>query len=542
MRRVLTLAPACSLLASLAPAEAAVVVKPGPARVACFDVYEVSVEVEPPATGNPFTDVEVRAVFTPRGGAPVEVEGFCDDQAGRLFRVRFCPSVPGTTCAYALTTNLSPGHTYTGSFRTTGPTGMEPVVVDPEHPKHFMYAGSRRPFYHMGLTAYHLLDPANDERDTEALLDYCVLNGFNKVRFLLTGYPRDNDPRPADDPSYRPAEQWTAGDPWQLPNYGAPPGRLNPLPAWLGQPHRYDFTRLNVAYWQRADRALAAMRERGIVGTCILTIEKQGLPNEYGALTDDEQRLYRYAVARLAAFANVWWDLGNEHNEYRGPEWAAEIGGRMKAGDPYDRLCSAHAYADWAYDDQPWADFIITQQYGTCAEVNAWALKYAAIPKPYVNEEYGYEGGRDAPGHGMSTDWVRRGHWSIALAGGYATYGDWSAGTPFYTGTVGDGRAPAQLRHLREVFEGLPFPLMQPHNDLVGENAFCLAQPGKVYLVYLPDGGETTLRVPPGTPGYTLTWVNPRTGERSKPEPVAAGEALLRAPQEGDWVALVAAR
>jgi len=47
-------------------------------------------------------------------------------------------------------------------------------------------------------------------------------------------------------------------------------------------------------------------------------------------------------------------------------------------------------YADWTYGNQPWADYIITQQYGNCAEVNEWVLKYRKIAKPYVNEEYGY--------------------------------------------------------------------------------------------------------------------------------------------------------
>jgi hypothetical protein len=328
----------------------------------------------------------------------------------------------------------------------------------------------------------------------------------------------------------------------RLPNYGAPPGGLNPLPAWPGEPHAYDFMRLNVAHWQRVDRAVRAMRERGIVATCILTIEKQNLPDEYGPLTEAELRLYRYAVARLAAFANVWWDLGNEHNEYRTAAWAAEMGARMREWDPYDRPGSAHAYAEWVYGDQPWAGFIITQQYGTPAEANAWALQYAGIPRPYVNEEYGYEGGRDEPGHGMNADWVRRCHWSIAMAGGYATYGDWTTGTPFYTGTIGEGRAPAQLRHLREVFESLPFREMLPRNDLVEEGAFCLAQPGGCYLVYLPDGGETALRVEPKERGCAVAWIDPVTGERSEPEPVSGEAVVLRAPGAGDWVALVAAR
>jgi len=534
-----SLAPACSVLGALNAAGAAEL---GPATIPCFGLYEASVEVNPALTGNPFTDVEVQAVFTPDGGAPIEVEGFCDESAGRVFRVRFCPAIAGTRYTFALTTNALPGQTFSGSFRTTAPEGMEPVIVDPEHPKHFVSAGSGRPFHHLGLTAYHLLDPSHTDADIEAVLDYCVQHGFNKVRFLLTGYPRDNDTRVPGHPSYRPAEQWTTGDPWRLPNYGAPPGGLSPLPAWLGEAQAYDFTRPNVAYWQRVDRAVAAMRERGIVATCIFTIEKQDLPMEYGALTDAELLLYRYAVARLAAYSNVWWDLGNEHNEYRSPEWAAEMGARVKAWDPYDRLCSAHAYAEWVYGDQPWADFIVAQQYGTPAEVNAWALKYAEIPKPYVNEEYGYEGGRDEPGHGMNADWVRRCHWAIALAGGHATYGDWSAGTPFYTGTVGAGQAPAQLRHLREVLEAITFATMTPNNALVGENALCLASAGEAYLVYLPDGGETTLRLRPAAGGYVLTWIDPRTGDRAASRTVQGESVALTAPGAGDWTALLVAR
>jgi len=329
--------------------QAGVTIKPGPSVVPCFDIYEIVVQLDPLPAGNPFTDVEVGATFTPQGGSPIKVDGFCDDQDGRCFRVRFCPALPQTEYTFALTINVAADKEFKGSFQTTQPQGMEPVVVNPERPKHFQFALSRQPFYHIGLTAYHLLDSSNDDRQIDELLDYCVRNGFNKVRFLLTGYPRDNDTRSK-------SEYKLDGDPWKQPNYGAPPGEMNPLPAWLGEPHRYDFTRFNVAYWQKVDRAVRAMRDRGIVATCIMTIEKQNLPQEYGVLTENEKRLYHYAVARLAAFSNVWWDLGNEHNEYRKPDWAPKMGALVKQWDPYDRLCSAHAYAEWIYADQSWAD------------------------------------------------------------------------------------------------------------------------------------------------------------------------------------------
>ena len=512
--------------------QAGITVKPGLAVVPCFDIYEIVVQLDSPPDGNPFTDAELLATFTPRGGSPIRVDGFCDDQEGRCFRVRFCPSLAETEYEYSLTINAAPGGKYAGTFHTTQPRGMEPVVANPERPKHFQFALSRKPFYHIGLTAYHLLDPSNDDRKIQELLDYCVRHGFNKVRFLLTGYPRDTDTRSK-------SQYKAEGDPWKQPNYGAPPGEVNPLPAWLGEPHSFDFTRFNVAYWQKVDRAVQAARDRCIAATCIVTIEKQDLPREYGILTDHEKRLYRYAVARLAAFSNVWWDLGNEHIEYRQPDWAPKMGALVKQWDPYGRLCSAHGYADWTYGDQPWADFIITQQYGDCAQVNEQVLKYRATAKPYVNEEYGYEGVLDKPSHGQNADWVRKCHWAIALAGGYATYGDWTAGTAFYTGHVGEGKAPAQLRHLRETFESIPYSLMEPHNELVGQGAFCLAKEGEVYLAYLPDGVETVLRAKPSAQGYTVTWINPRTGERIGFAHTTEGNVLLQPPPPEDWAVLV---
>jgi hypothetical protein len=522
----------CFILLSKQTVLAGVTVKPGPPVISCFDIYEIIIKPDSIPEGNPFTDVQVSATFTPQGGSPIEVDGFCDDQDGRCFRVRFCPSLADTEYKFSVTTNIEANEKYTGSFRTTKPKGMQPVIVNPEHPKHFQFALSRQPFYHIGLTAYNLLDISNDEKAIEELLDYCVRNGFNKVRFLLTGYPRDNDSRSRDEYKFE-------GDLDKLPNYGAPPGEMNPLPAWLGEPHHYDFTRFNVAYWQKADRAVQAMRDRGIIATCIFTIEKQDLPDEYGALTENEKRLYRYAVARLAAYSNVWWDLGNEHNEYRKPDWAQKMGTLVKEWDPYDRLCSAHGYADWNYDNQSWADYIITQQYGNCTEVNEWVLKYRDIPKPYVNEEYGYEGVLDEPKHGQNTDRVRKCHWSIALAGGYATYGDWTYGSPFYTGNIGEGQAPAQLRHLRETFESIPYSLMEPHNELVGKGAFCLAKEGEVYLVYLPDGKETILHIKPASHDYIITWINPRTGKRTSSIDRAKDKIVLRAPTSDDWAAVI---
>jgi len=502
-----------------------------------FEVAEFVVRVKEPPFQNPFTDAELAGVFT-TGNASLRVAGFADSADGRVFRLRFSPATAGASYRYELTLKGSGiDRRFTGSLRCE-PSGRDgPVVLDPARPKHFMYAGSRRPFYHLGYTAYHLLDLSNDDAQVDATIEYCAQHGFNKIRFLLTGYPRDFDRRTSADVEHG------VDAPWKAPNYGSKPGQVNPLPAWLGRPHRYDFTRFNVAHWQRVDRAVRRMREDGIVATCIVTIEKQDLPKEYGRLTEHELRLYRYAVTRLAAFDNVWWDLGNEHNEFRDAAWGNRMGALLKEADPFDRLASAHAYADFFYGDSAWADFIITQQYGNEKQVHDWALKHRAIPKPYVNEEYGYEGGADKPGHGQNSDWTRRCHWAMAMAGGYATYGDWSGGVSyFYMGEPGPGKAAVQLKHLRAFFEALPFRDLAPHDHLTSRG-FCLARPPAHYVFYFPPGGTSDIDLG-DAPVQRLAarWFDPRTGQWQNGPGLRSGKNTVSAPTEDDWALLLAGK
>lgn len=511
-------------------AKAADITLEGPRSVPRFDVTEFALRLAHPPAENPFTDAQVRGEFTQEGKKPISVAGFADSGDGSLFLVRFCPHA---TANYGWRISFRWGDIqkeFTGELRAEPSSRPGPVIVDPERPKHFAYAGDGKPFHHLGYTAYHLLDPTNDIATIERTIDYCAENGFNKIRFLLTGYPRDLDQRTSADVEHG------VPDPWKRKNYGSKPGEVNVLSAWAGEPHRYDFTRFNIDHWQRADHAVRHMRKRGIIATCIFIIEKQDLPKELGRLSEDEIRLYRYGVARLAAFDNVWWDLGNEHNEVRDADWGDRMGAIIEDADPYGRLASAHGYAEFLYPASRWADFIITQQYGEEKAVHDWALKYRSVPKPYVNEEYGYEGQLKKPGHGQDADIVRRCHWAIAMAGGYATYGDWSGGTSyFYMGEPGPGKAAVQLKHLRAFFEGLPFRDLAP-SDRLASAGFCLAKPPEHHILWLPRGGEAELDLqgPEGT-RFSAQWFDPRTGKWGEPFSILPGKCHVRAPGEEDW-------
>ncbi len=506
-----------------------------PRSVPRFAPAEFTVRIKRPQFKNPFTEVDYYGIFSHDSEPAVRVSGFADSRDGSLYRLRFAPMIAGVEYQYMLRIEGGGiGRSFRGQLRCEPSDQAGQVIVDPEHKKHFVHAGSRRPFYHVGYTAYHLLDPSNDDAQVRATIDYCARLGFNKIRFLLTGYPRDTDNRTSGDVEHG------VPDPWKAPNYGATPGRVNALPAWLGTPHHYDFTRFNVPYWQRVDRAVRYMRERAIVADCIITIEKQGLPREYGRLTAAEYQLYRYSIARLAAFDNVWWDLGNEHNEYRDAAWGNRMGEFVKKIDPYNRLASAHAYADFFYSKSPWADYIITQQYGSAQEVHDWALKYASTPKPYVNEEYGYEGSRAKPGHGQNTVLTRTCHWAIAMAGGYATYGDWSGGVSyFYMGTPGPGKFAHQVRYLRKFFEALPYRQLVS-SDRLCVGGFCLAAPPDCYVFYFPRGGTYQVDLSAAAePELAARWFNTRTGAWQDGPKVRAKKITVKTPDSGDWALLI---
>jgi hypothetical protein len=68
-----------------------------------------------------------------------------------------------------------------------------------------------------------------------------------------------------------------------------------------------------------------------------------------------------------------------------------------------------------------------------------------------------------------------------------------------------------QTRYARQFFERLPLERMRPEPKLVRPaSAWCFAEPGEIYVVYLPEGGTAELDLKSGS--YTVQWYNPREG------------------------------
>jgi hypothetical protein len=118
------------------------------------------------------------------------------------------------------------------------------------------------------------------------------------------------------------------------------------------------------------------------------------------------------------------------------------------------------------------------------------------------------------------------------MAGGYATYGDWSDGISyFYMGEAGPGKAAQQLRHLRAFFEQVPFHELRPRGS------FSLAAEPEHYVFYLPRGGKTRVDLSSArNRRLAARWFNPRSGDWKEGPEVKAGANEVAAPDGEDWV------
>ena len=513
-------------------------------EVDSFDFVEVTVKVSGGATTNPFRDVAVIGQFQQKGGSPIKVEGFCDSPEGSLFRIRFMPIRPGQ---YSYTVEYRQGdqqQTHSGKFTARDGKLRGLVRMNKENPWHFVWQGTGKHYFWNGTTTYWLLG-WQDEDIIRQAIDRLARLKVNRIRVALCG-------------------RTTGGEKWFEPlvvNTEKFQFRLNPWVAERPESVRrpgFDVTRYNVPFWQKCERMLRYARDKGVVVSIIFYLDgidpgvdpfgKARMGNE------DEQRYYHYAVARLAAFANVMWDVANEYRIFRDDAWAQKMGTLIKTCDPYQHLTSTHGHEDFRFRTSLWADFAMYQSWDESGG-HDFMLKNrrqqvaTGRPIPQINEEYGYEdhypkwgGGRKAPAR--SADNRRRLAWGMYMAGGYQTTGERAdQGTGRGSDSGGgwiNGRGDDQMTmlegygHIVTCFTCLRWWKMEPRDDLVSQGNNCLAEPGRQYLVYLPTGGKVDVKLmrastkPAGSILVAGQWAT--IGRASGPKWTSP-----KSPDDGDW-------
>ncbi len=463
--------------------------------------------------GNPFL---IRFAATVRGpdGKTFLMPGFY--AGGDTWKVRVSPTAEGQWSL--VTTSDLPAldgreDTFT-CLRNQNPRVHGGLRVDPAHPHHFVFEDGTR-YFLMGyecdwLWALDMNDPSLPT--VNAFLDKLTAHGFNYV--ILNSYAHDTGWR-----------RGTTGD----DDFGPPP-----LYAWEGSNAQPDHSRMKLAYWQHYDRVIEAMYRRGITAHVMLKVYNKMVKwPAKGSVEDD--LFFRWLIARYAAYPNIVWDFSKEAHNEKDLNYKLDRFRFIRANDPYHRLVTNHdddkANDSGAYD--AWNDYRADQQHAN------WRKKILQQRQrrawPIVNVEFGYEhgpGGMQDKTYGVVQPpaEVCRRAWEVCLAGGYPVY--------YYTNTAWDVVRTQEtplgytyFHQLREFFESTRYWELEPAGDVTSAG-WCLANPGKEYVVFLQQSQPFSVKLRGVTGSLPAQWYQPLTGQRVRANTRADGEHQLTPPAE----------
>jgi hypothetical protein len=323
VRNLSLIALALPLIKPLAAAPGGVSFSPSAAGIDAYNFIEVTAIVTAPDVSNPFTGAAFTRSFGKAGATTVQVDGFCDSPDGSVFRIRFMPSSPGE---YAYSVVYRQGgfeKTYAGRFQATSGRRRGPIRVDPQYPWHFIWEGTGEHYFFNGTTAFWLMGWREERFIYNAIQRLHDLK-IDRIRLLLAGAMDTvmGEAVMTGENFTMMLRPWIAAAPESFDHPGI------------------DYKRFNVPYWQKFERMLRFARDRDMIISVIQDISMHKAQPAAGS--DDERRYLRYAAARLGAFSNITWDLGDDLDTFRDEKWAHETGTLLQTWDPYHHLASSH--------------------------------------------------------------------------------------------------------------------------------------------------------------------------------------------------------
>jgi hypothetical protein len=334
--------------------------------------------------------------------------------------------------------------------------------------------------------------------------------------------------------------------------------------------------RLNPAFCREVDSRLAFLNRHGVTAMMFLSwgnptnmFDWKGFPDRASRL-----RYARYAMSRFGAF-NICFGVCGEW------DWLKdlradfeEIGRTLHARNPQGRMIAIHPGSPCStreFADQDWMSFGDYQQnYRNLHEIilqSRYQDQRARTPwppgrrKPVVNGEYALflrcsqkEGKVDKP-NSDTIEHIRYATYDIAMAGGYFVTG-WGS---TYWGGFRNPRAgftldhapdkpwEEQAPHIFDLFTSLEWWRLEPSDHGVrvpgaappkgkrnATAAWCLAEPGRQYLVYVRGVDRVTVTLEKTGGPFAATRFDPRTGGRTKLGDVAGGDAEIAVPDTED--------
>ena len=562
-------------------------------------------QAEEEGSPNPFRDYRLTVRFThPSTGTNLTVPGYfaADGNAaetsatgGNKWRLHFTPHETGTwkytasfrtgsDVALSLEPDIGTSSAFDGSTGTFEVSETDKVGRDHRGKGMLRYVGQRYLRFDDGT--YFVKGGADSPENLLAYADfddtYSLVNaGLERADEAPTALLHRYEPHRAD---------WNPGDPTWKDNKGKTLiGALNYLASkglnafsfltmnvegdgqdvwpWIAPDVRDRFDVSKLAQWE------VVFTHADSLGL-FLHFKTQETENDLlldnGDLGPERRLYYRELVARFAHHHALNWNLGEENDiwEERNDPGQERLKAYIKylhALDPYAHPVVIHTYPD--QQEQVYRPLL-----GEASELDGvslqtafdkvhtdtltWVQVSADTGNPWVvaNDEQGhYTTGVKPDGPNSNQDAIRQ-HtlWGNLMAGG--------AGVEYYFGyqyphndlNAEDWRSRDSVwddvRYALAFFQThVPFWTMKPADDLARDaEAYVLANPGSIYLVYLPRGGQGRLDLGSNSLAYTVHWYDPRTGgalQTGSVKRVAGpGVVILGQPPsspQADWVILV---
>lgn len=326
--------------------------------------------------GNPYIEREVFGEFTGAHESK-RVRGFYDGEG--VYKVRFMPAFEGEY-SFRITGNYVDGaEEHTGRFDVVPPRSGEHGPVHAVGTR--LYYADGTAHVDIGTTCY--VWTWQTDAMVERTLESLRRGPFNKIRFCI--FPKHYDYNYRDPVSFpyegTPCDN-SGIDKFTFSDYNPD----TPGNSW-------DFSRFNPAHFRRFEVCVERLRDMGIQADVILMhpYDRWGF-SRMPAWADD---LYlRYAVARLAAYSNVWWSLANEFDFMRyktAADWE-RFGRLVTAEDPYRHMLGVHNCFTMFDHSRPWVTHCSVQRIEGFHELTSIPDYLEIYKKPVVIDEMCYEG------------------------------------------------------------------------------------------------------------------------------------------------------
>ena len=455
-------------------------------------------------------DDDFQATATHTDGTKLSIHGFFNGK--KEYLLRFTPPKSGKwtfeTKSPSKELNGKNGSLTVSPAATNRKGG---VVIDSTNPRQFQYENGES-CYPIAFESDWLfaLDAENpsDIPSTRKFVDTLADNGFNQIVLNVFAY----------DVNWAKDEKLTNEFDYGSPNV-FPFGGTNQSP---------DHDKLNVEYFQRFDRVVEYLDEKGITAHLMIYVWNKNV-NWPPANSPADNRYFDYVVKRYQAYPNIVWNISKEALGYGHTDvnYITKRIERLRSLDTYKRLVTVHDYGYCRRFPQE-VDFISVQLWGSELYSVMRDVRKTFPDQPILNIEHG--GYESSPfvvftGDYTSAEVCLERAYKCVFAGTYPTHywqgAAWNVIIPDINAMPKKDRPHLEYyRHMRSLIEKYDVGNLVA-GDKRSSSGHCLHNNDNVFIFYVPKENIRlgVRKFPKKYDGASMTgtWFDPFTGKYSEP-------------------------